>query len=339
MRLKYNLISTYRKELMGIAIILIMISHNTVDAPGAFHIINSGLQVFSQVGVDVFFFLSGFGCFYSMNKISDISTFYKRRLRRILPTYLAVVLLYGVIAVIFLKTPITECIWNYSLISFYVADDLHEWFVAAILLVYLLYPFIHHLIIKKEAVVKLAVLAIYILIFSSIFGHIHFRPVIMSIFVTRIPAFLIGALFAKRAIEEMDINEKVAFIVTTIGVLCGGIAMYVHHKRVHSSWTIIRTSYIFVLLAIVFIWIVIQEYNRRENVITRLVPSFLSYIGGLTLEIYLFHEKILGVLSHIIISKSFPALLVENILAIIFSILLSDILKRCIERCMSYVAL
>ena len=56
MEIKYKDFSVYRVELMGIAILLIMFSHNTMDFPGYFHNINSGLRMLGQVGVDIFFF-------------------------------------------------------------------------------------------------------------------------------------------------------------------------------------------------------------------------------------------------------------------------------------------
>ncbi|SDB68409.1 hypothetical protein SAMN02910263_04176 [Butyrivibrio sp. INlla16] len=68
MKLEYKYISKYRKELMGIAIMLIVISHNNLDFPWVFHNVNSGIKMLCHVGVDIFFLLSGFGCYYSMKK-------------------------------------------------------------------------------------------------------------------------------------------------------------------------------------------------------------------------------------------------------------------------------
>ena len=99
MDIKYKDISRYRGELMGIAILLIMFSHNSMDFPGFFHNINSGLRMLGQVGVDIFFFLSGFGCFYSLTKDNDPISFYKKRVGRLLPAFLSVVFLYGLYSV------------------------------------------------------------------------------------------------------------------------------------------------------------------------------------------------------------------------------------------------
>ncbi len=80
METKYKDFSTYRGELMGIAMLLIMFSHNTMDFPGFVHNVNSGLKMLGQVGVDLFFFISGFGCFYSMHKNNNIVSFYRYRI-------------------------------------------------------------------------------------------------------------------------------------------------------------------------------------------------------------------------------------------------------------------
>lgn len=56
-----NPLNKYRTELMGASIILIMIFHN--------YDIIFPLKDIGQVGVDIFLFLSGTGCFYSFKKI------------------------------------------------------------------------------------------------------------------------------------------------------------------------------------------------------------------------------------------------------------------------------
>ena len=87
MYLKYSCFSKYRKELMGIAILLVMIGHNTIEFPGFINNINSGIKMLAQAGVDLFFLFSGFGCFYSIHKNRNVLSFYKRRVQKIFPCY------------------------------------------------------------------------------------------------------------------------------------------------------------------------------------------------------------------------------------------------------------
>lgn len=92
---KFNLklISTYRSALMGIATICILMCHatsNGVNVP----ILSSVLSL-GQIGVLMFFFLSGIGIYYSLNSTNgwrDYLQWYKKRFVRLLIPY---ILIYG----------------------------------------------------------------------------------------------------------------------------------------------------------------------------------------------------------------------------------------------------
>ncbi|MGG6547118.1 UNVERIFIED_CONTAM: acyltransferase family protein, partial [Prevotella sp. 15_C9] len=55
-----------------------------------------GLSRISNIGVDMFFFLSGIGLWYSWAKDSSTNTFYLKRIFRIYPTWLIVATAYYV---------------------------------------------------------------------------------------------------------------------------------------------------------------------------------------------------------------------------------------------------
>lgn len=89
--LSYNIIdlssfSTFRAELMGVAVILIMASHTL-----------GGYAAYGIIGVEWFLFLSVIGQYYSLKKNSDSYSFYKRKILRILPAYLIVAIPYFLI--------------------------------------------------------------------------------------------------------------------------------------------------------------------------------------------------------------------------------------------------
>ena len=82
-----NLISSYRRELMAVAMFAILLTHMNCDF-GCFAI--NRLALCGQGGVDAFFFLSGFGMYYSGMKKTTLATFYKKRAVRIFPSFLAI---------------------------------------------------------------------------------------------------------------------------------------------------------------------------------------------------------------------------------------------------------
>lgn len=72
-------LSRYRGELMGAAIIFIVLFHAPLARADAFF----GLRRCGNIGVDMFLFLSGIGLWYSWVKTPSFKQFYKRRLLRI----------------------------------------------------------------------------------------------------------------------------------------------------------------------------------------------------------------------------------------------------------------
>lgn len=77
----YNL-SEKRTEIMGVAMLMVIAYHFALHF-GFYH---SPIIVRGDIGVDIFFFLSGFGCGFSVSKHSP-KDFYANRIKRIVPIY------------------------------------------------------------------------------------------------------------------------------------------------------------------------------------------------------------------------------------------------------------
>lgn len=89
--------SKYRTELMGLAIVMVVFHHLTLRTSAG--LLGKGymfLRVTGAMGVDIFLFLSGLGLFYSFRKNPDIKAFYKKRLIRIIPTYVHLFMLLNI---------------------------------------------------------------------------------------------------------------------------------------------------------------------------------------------------------------------------------------------------
>ncbi|MFV0538204.1 MAG: acyltransferase family protein [Dysgonomonas sp.] len=91
--MELNLLSKYRSQLMGIAILWIMLFHSNLDV--SFFTIFDLIKSIGNAGVDIFMFVSGFGIYYSLIKGVSLKTFYKNRLWRILPYYLPIVIIFN----------------------------------------------------------------------------------------------------------------------------------------------------------------------------------------------------------------------------------------------------
>jgi len=86
---KLGLLSKYRAEFMGFAILIVIFTHSVdfgVNYPSFFgKIVNSSYGRIGQIAVNIFFMVSGIGMYYSLSK--NNKNFYKRRFEKILPSY------------------------------------------------------------------------------------------------------------------------------------------------------------------------------------------------------------------------------------------------------------
>ena len=84
-----SLLSKYRSEIMGASALGVILCH-AVTSDVQLPQILVRLLVFFNLGVDVFLFVSGFGMYFSMNRVcdkKDVILWYKKRFVRILVPY------------------------------------------------------------------------------------------------------------------------------------------------------------------------------------------------------------------------------------------------------------
>ena len=136
-------VSRYRSHILGVCIFAVIVYHANLR-------FNSGplSYIFNPLWeVDIFFFLTGMGAYYSLFKNSDSLAFYKRRLGRIYPRYLPVILLYFVpIFVLYtgrdsLVLRLQEFLGNVLLLGWLGGlDNQFNWYVQALMIFYLVSP-------------------------------------------------------------------------------------------------------------------------------------------------------------------------------------------------------
>lgn len=94
--LHWGLVSKYRSQLFGFAILWIMCMHSREftplldDAILSQYILYDGIILVGGVGVDIFLFLSGVGLYYAQEKGPTLGQFYAKRYKRLLLPYLVI---------------------------------------------------------------------------------------------------------------------------------------------------------------------------------------------------------------------------------------------------------
>lgn len=176
-----------RQYLMGIAILLVVLHHLAIYGAGRFfYIFEPG-----RIGVDIFFFLSSYGCCYSMEKY-NLWSFYKRRFQRLFPIY--AVFLLCVLAIFYHENSIWErLITFFTHISGYAVfteERLIAWYIPATIVLYLFFPLAYRLLllIKDYYWIQIVALA-FLMLFSYKF------PIIMNLgLALRLPIIFLGML-------------------------------------------------------------------------------------------------------------------------------------------------
>lgn len=198
MSIDFNLLhglSKYRSQLMGVAIIWIMLFHSGIDAPDNF-VLRAIWYIFVSFGggcgVDLFFMLSGYGLVYSASNLSSSREWIPwigKRLKRIVPSYLIVAVMYYMLC--------DQLSWYNLLQLNFLLDGVRDfWFIPAIIICYLFFPLVFGSCKKYGFRICCTVYVLLVLLGSVVLAHYlpdYFRKI--EIFFLRIPCFIIGVYY------------------------------------------------------------------------------------------------------------------------------------------------
>lgn len=305
-------ISKYRKELMGISALLILVCHTIayVDMPLIFHYILS----FGNIGVDLFFLLSGVGIYYSLyNNKKNTYRWYAYRFKKLMIPYLIITILFVAIKLylgLFSSTEIGFIIRYVLTIQFWLSHQ-GAWFVAAIIPMYLLAPILYKHIRKNSFIAILFILICYIVdiiplqYFDNkkivdILNNIQFASI-------RVNCFILGMWIAKK-IEQ---KQNLSIFKLLILIIAGIIAMIITKHMVY--------CYFFFCLPLLYLLCLIVEY------VGKIVNNVFIFFGDITLESYLFNGNL-----PILIITLFQSIDLNdsnNVLAYLISVILGTFLS------------
>lgn len=261
-------ISTYRSELMGWAIIWIMMLHFTFTQikPLGF------IAQYGFAGVEIFMMVSGLGLFFSLDKNNSIWSFYQKRVLRIFPTYYML----GLFASILLfHDNVLNYFFRYSTIGFWTGGPYWEWYVPSIVVLYIIAPLLKKLIDNEHIIIIVCLsIIIFIISYFIIANEIIEAKDPHFFLLYRIPAFMFGMVSAYWIKKNTSI--KYYFILLLIGLPCFAL-LFPHH---HEIYNYKYFSLVFLLPLFLICFIMISKY-------TRFINPILATIGRASLEIYL----------------------------------------------------
>lgn len=147
-----SLISNYRNEMLGLAIITIVLFHFCDDYyyAAAYGIVDTNnlimgyLGCVGSIGVEIFVLLSGIGLYFSYSKNSDIKKFYQKRFKRILMPYIPVALVFwGIKDLLLSDGTFGAYMADVTFITFFTDGTRTIWFIGFMIVMYLLFPLIY----------------------------------------------------------------------------------------------------------------------------------------------------------------------------------------------------
>lgn len=192
--LDYAVLSRCRSELMGLAMLWVLLFHAFSMQPRAMWL--RAIKGAGFLGVDIFIFLSAMGLAMSLSrKQQSYGTYLKRRLVRVLPLYWLVVGVYGLALRLAGLTSLKTVVWSLSTLFYWFhKPNIFNWYIPGLLAFYLLAPPATALLRRcgrwKVAVTVALGFGCYPLLhFLNARGVTHIDDVLF-----RIPVFLLGLL-------------------------------------------------------------------------------------------------------------------------------------------------
>ena len=298
-------ITKYRKELFGFSIITILLFHFFEDVSdfgeGSPFFIASKVYniVFGSVGVDIFVFLSGMGLFFSMAKNSNVPSFYKRRLKRILPTYLIIGGLgWIVLDLVVLKSGVLRFLFDFSTASFWAEGRKLVWYISFILIMYFVFPLIFKLLdVNSRALsnILISVLTFAVIVFNIALSFL--APEFYGnteIALWRTVIFLIGAWFGKTVYKKEKLTYEFYLLVALSIVFA--VFTLISKAEPNFLWGLFELRLQMVFYPFIIIIAAARVLSLCDG---KLFNRGLSRLGEISLELYLSHVMIRVIFKHI----------------------------------------
>lgn len=273
-----QLISRYRDETKGIAILWVVFFHAQLGLNGFLY----EIQKIGYGGVDLFFFLSGYGLYHSLSK--GTKGYLARRARRILPAYLPFCLVWLAVMIplsnLSFGQSVKTVLGNVFMVGyFFDAPLMINWYVSALAVSLLLAPALYACLKPGRLYwLRAAVLLAGMYLFGLLFvGNVKYMAV------SRLPVFALGMIFAGPHNRRSEKWTPAALCV--LGLIALGALLMCF--RLRPEWLLRRGMYWHPFALIAPALCIGLGWGLKYVPARCLVP--LRKLGGASFEIFLFN--------------------------------------------------
>ena len=277
-------ISRFRAEQMGAAMLFVILFHVALDRGDPFY----GLRRCGNVGVDIFLFLSGVGLWFAWTKTPSVSHFYRRRLIRILPTWLicsTAFYLRDYLGARRFSKDIVDLIGDITINwDFWLHDELTFWYVPAIMALYLVAPWYMRLIERYPTYRWLPMLMVVWCVMVQWVLPIHAAVGHLEIFWSRVPIFFIGINMGEMVRQRQSLDGTSIWMIWIMFLMTLTSSIFLEQER-HGMFPLFLERMLYIPLTITSILLLNRIFRRTPQWFNR---GFI-FVGALSLEAYLIH--------------------------------------------------
>lgn len=269
---------------MGAAMLFVILFHVALDRGDPFY----GLRRCGNVGVDIFLFLSGVGLWFSWVKTPDVRRFYRRRLLRIVPTWLVVSTAFYLpdyLGARRFSRSIVDLIGDITINwDFWLHDELTFWYVPAIMALYLVAPWYMRLVQSRPIYRWLPLLMVVWCVMVQWVLPIHHAVGHLEIFWSRVPIFFIGINFGEMVRTRRQLPGEAVWLLLVTFLMTFGTCLYLEQVR-HGHFPLFVERMLYIPFTVCTVLVMNRIFRRTPQ----WVNSAFRFVGALSLEAYLIH--------------------------------------------------
>ena len=262
----------------------VILFHVALDRGDPFY----GLRRCGNVGVDIFLFLSGVGLWFSWVKTPDVRRFYRRRLLRIVPTWLVVSTAFYLpdyLGARRFSRSIVDLIGDITINwDFWLHDELTFWYVPAIMALYLVAPWYMRLVQSRPIYRWLPLLMVVWCVMVQWVLPIHHAVGHLEIFWSRVPIFFIGINFGEMVRTRRQLPGEAVWLLLVTFLMTFGTCLYLEQVR-HGQFPLFVERMLYIPFTVCTVLVMNRIFRRTPQWVNRL----FRFVGALSLEAYLIH--------------------------------------------------
>jgi len=275
-------ISRYRGELMGMAMLFVILFHVGLPRYDQFF----GLRRIGNIGVDMFLFLSGIGLWFSWAKVPSARHFYLRRFIRVYPCWFIIACLFYIPR--FHGGGLHEWLWLIGEIGFnsgfWLHDELSFWYIPAIMMLYLFAPPYMELIRRHPIYRWLPVVMILWCILVQYIPPIHHLVGHLEIFWSRVPIFFIGIDMGEMVKQKQKLDGASIWMILLMFLMTLLSSVFLE-QNLHGQFPLYVERMLYIPLTVTTILLLNRLFRRTP----KWFNLFFRQVGALSLEAYLIH--------------------------------------------------